>query len=179
MPSRTSGTRLRPHCSHAATTIWRQWARRFSPRSPSGTRALRVVSTGWIAAAPSSTALRTAWSMASLAAMPWASVTASALSRSTGSKASMRATASRLSARASVAANSPPDAGEQRDAIADSQAQHAQRMVRDGVGQHVLAADVTGGQFLGTMKAGKTHATTPASDIASTKSKWKMSDSGR
>ena len=32
-------------------TICRQCARRFSPRSPSGTRALRVVSTGRIATA--------------------------------------------------------------------------------------------------------------------------------
>ena len=32
----TGGTRLRPHCSHAATAICRQCARRLSPRSPAG-----------------------------------------------------------------------------------------------------------------------------------------------
>ena len=60
--------------------------------------------------------------------------------------------------------------------VADGEAQHAQRVVRNGVGQHVLAADVAGDQFAGTMKPRSAQsARTPAS----TKSKWKMSDCGR
>ena len=104
----TSGSRLRPDCSAAAATICRQCATRFSPRSPSGIGALLAVTSGWIAVAPSSVALRIAESIASLATMPCASVSASGDSRSTGTKRSTRTDAPRLSTRTSVAAYSPP-----------------------------------------------------------------------
>ena len=106
--ARISGTRLRPHCSHAATAICRQCASRLSQRSPGGSGPLRSVSSGWIAETPSSVALRTARSIASLAATACASVTASGDSRSVASNASMRTAASRLPTSAIVAAYSPP-----------------------------------------------------------------------
>jgi hypothetical protein len=80
----------------------------LSPCAPAGNRALRSVITGWIAAAPSSTAWRTIASIVSLAVIACTSVTASAGSRSTASKRSMRAHASRFPARVIVAAYSPP-----------------------------------------------------------------------
>ena len=81
--SRTAATRLRPHCSHAATTTCRQWARRPVPL-----RLLRESAhCAWSrpavrAAAPSSTAWRTIASIASLLTSACTRVTASVDSRS-------------------------------------------------------------------------------------------------
>ena len=107
----------------------------------------------WIAAAPSSTALRTTRSIASFAAMPCTSVTASADSRSTGSNASMR-TLRRACRRARASpAYSPPVAGEQRDRIARDEAQHSQRVMRDLIGQRDFAAGAA--SIPGTWKRGE------------------------
>ncbi len=115
----TAGTRLRPHCSHAAL-------RDLSPVRKAPVAALAVGKARAALAhhrpdraAPISTALRTTKSVVSLAAIACTSVTASGESRSIGSNASRRTHALRLSARTSVAANSPPVAGEERQRIAD------------------------------------------------------------
>ena len=70
--------------------------------------ALRAVATGCTTAAPSSTDLRIAYSIASPAAMPWTSVMRSGDSRSSGANASTAAVTARRSMRVTAAAYSPP-----------------------------------------------------------------------
>ena len=123
--------RLRPDCSAAAATICRQWRDALlAALSPSGSGALRAVTSGWIAVAPSSVALRIAESIASLATMPCASVSASGDSRSTGTKRShahRRAALVDVHERGRVLA---ARAVEERHRVADGKAQHARRVVR-------------------------------------------------
>ena len=73
--SATSGTRLRPHCSHDARTTPRQCATRLSARSPDNFTTPRAVDSGTTAATPSSTAFSITQSILSPPAMPCASVT--------------------------------------------------------------------------------------------------------
>ena len=144
---------LRPHCSHAATAIWRQWARRLPPRSPSGTRALRAVNSGWIAATPSSTDLRTAWSIASLAAMPWTSVTASAglaLDRIEAVDAHYRVA---LACSRQRGGEFTSGAGEQCHAVPDRQPQHAQCVMRGRSRQDIVGAHVAGDGSAGAVES--------------------------
>ena len=126
----TSGIRLRPDCSAAAVATCRQWATRLSALASSGSGALRAVTSGWIAVTPSSVALRTAESIASLATIACARVSANGDSRSTGRNRSTRTAAPRLSARTSVAAYSPPVPSNNRQRVADGEPQDARRVVR-------------------------------------------------
>ena len=112
--------------------------------------------------------MRTAWSIASLAATACARVTASGDSRSTGSNASMRAAAPRLPTSTRVAAYSPPAPVEQRQRIADAEADDPRRVMRGGLGKRDRLPDQRRRELIGTKKRGAAI----AAYVRSTKSKW-------
>ncbi|AOS80982.1 hypothetical protein Q5W_19430 [Hydrogenophaga sp. PBC] len=102
------GTRLRPHCSHAACAMARQCACFFAARSPERRSTPCCVCSGAMRATPSSVAFSTSQSMRSFAGMPMASVTSRAASRSMASCASTRTATSLRPMRRTRAVHWPP-----------------------------------------------------------------------
>ena len=108
MASCTTGTRLRPHCSQAATATACQWAIFLSARSPLSLSTLRSATSGVMLATPSSVAFSTSQSMRSLAVMPASRCTARGASRSVAWWAPTCTSTSLRPIFSTVASNSPP-----------------------------------------------------------------------
>ena len=105
---RRSGSRLRPHCSHAAIAIARQCPNFRSACGAPMCTMVRSVVTGTMRVTPSSVVFCTTRSMRSLREIPWTSVTSTADSRST-EECSPTLTVTRSLLPASIVAeNSPP-----------------------------------------------------------------------
>ena len=127
--SRTSGTRLRPHCSQAEIAMACQCSSLRARCFASSFTTERSASTGTMRVTPSSVAFCTMRSMRSPRATPCSSVTCSGDSRSIGVMLAHAGRDLLAGRRPSVAAYSPPAPLNSVSACAGFEAQHAREML--------------------------------------------------